>query len=134
MELRPRPSYSTPFLVLIVVWDAAAVWLAVQFMATGALSSALFFFALAVGASVLVFLYFMNARLSADDVIVSKRDLLGRMSSCHRAELASVDIRFAPQPVICFVRRDGTIAFSVNRRLWTHDQIAQLRNFLELGQ
>jgi hypothetical protein len=70
--------------------------------------------------------------LGVDDDVVFKTNLLGKTSRCRVDEVARMETHYSPQPTVRFVRRDGSLAFRVNARLWTADQLDALRVALHL--
>jgi hypothetical protein len=130
--LRPSPRRALPLIFLVVLADTVAVGLAAGFLAVGIWGAAAVMLAAGLITGSITWAYFTHASLSVDGDVVSKTNALGIISACRIDDLVGMEIHYSPQPTVRFVRRDGSLAFRVNARLWSSVQMDALRGALHL--
>lgn len=126
--LRPNPAHSAPIIVLAAVGTIAGLTLGVELLKVGNPGSAAFVAVAGLLCGLSTIAYFRNASIWFNDAEVGKVNLLGIETKCVRDQLRSVDTGFSPQPTLNFLRKDGSRAFRINRRLWTDDQVGIIRD------
>jgi len=132
--LRPSPRRALPIILLVGLGDVAAVGLAAGFLAVQNWGAAAVMLAVGLLTGSTTWAYFKRASLSIDGDVLSKTNALGVTSRCRIDDLVRMEIRYAPQPTVRFVRRDGSLAFRINARLWSAVQMETLRAALRLEQ
>jgi len=132
--LRPHPRHSLPILVLVAAGDVLAIALAAGFLAIRNWSAVIFMLAAALTTGGATWAYFARASLGIEGDVLVKRGALGITSRCRVEDLARMETSYAPQPTVRFIRQDGSLAFRMNARPWTADQLDALRVALRLKQ
>jgi hypothetical protein len=129
-EWQPEPRHSGPLVVLAGCGAVVCGWMGFNLAVVRNGPGAVIFATLACILPLAVWAYFRNARIVVAADWVGKRDIVGRLTRCPIAQLRGLETRYFPQPSVCFVRTDGTVAFRVNRRLWKDDQVSEITRCL----
>ena len=130
-EWRPDPVHYAPIIVLAVAGSVACLWACWNLILVRNSPAAALFGAVVALLVASPVMYFRNARLTVSDGSVAKRDIIGRITECPRDQIARIETRYQPQPTLCFIRTDGTLAFRVNQRLWRDAQLQEIRDALK---
>ena len=130
VTLRPDLRRSLPGLVFLALFAGFWFWVASNLWAVHDQRGAAVIGAVGVAILVAEALYFANARVVLDEREITKRDMFGLAKACGRDQLASVEIRYTPQPTICFLRADGSLIFRLNKAWWTDSQVEQFKRYV----
>ncbi len=126
--LRPGAGHNIPIIVLSAVGTIAGLALGVGLLTVSNPGGAAFmaFAGVAIGSACAA--YFRNAMVWFDDQEVGKVNLFGVETKLRREQLGRLETRFAPQPTLNFLRKDGSRAFRINTRLWTDAQVKAMKD------